>query len=84
MEVTRKEAETRSAVYSAFEGKGESGDSDQRYGVQTGMTMVAFAKWLDDHHFEYDIEMRTFGRSLESRFLSNKPTPFTPDAVVFD
>lgn len=87
MDAIRKETETRSAVYSALEGKDWTGvealHNDTQ--AQTGMTMVAFARWLDDHHVEYDIEMRTSGKSLEFRTQTNKLVgPVPEDAVVID
>ena len=86
MAAIRKETETRSAVYSALEGKDWTGVEAlfKDTQTQTGMTMVAFARWLDDHHVEYDIEMRTSGKSLEFRTQGSKPTVSMADTVVID
>jgi hypothetical protein len=64
---TDEEIETRSAISSALEGKDWTGVEAlfKDTQAQTGMTMVTFARWLDGHHVEYDIEMHTSGKSLE-------------------
>ena len=86
MEAIRKETETRSAVYSALEGKDWTGVEalHRDTQTQTGMTLVAFTKWLDDHHVEYDIEMRTSGQSLEFKSPGAKSIVPTQDEVIID
>nr|MDG6970389.1 hypothetical protein [Nitrososphaerota archaeon] len=81
-ESIRRDLETKTAVYSALEGKGwvPLETLHEATQAQTRLTRDQLAKWISDYNGEFRIEYRPAGDSLEVRL--DKQTREAPSQEV--
>ena len=84
-ESIRRDLETKTAVYSALEGKGWTPleTLHETTQAQTRLTRDQLAKWISDYNGEYRIEYRPAGDSLEVR-LDNQARESPSQEVIVD
>ena len=84
-ESIRRDLETKTAVYSALEGKGwiPLEALHQATQAETRLTRDQLAKWISDYNGEYRIECRPAGDSLEVR-LDNQTQEAPSQEVTVD
>lgn len=83
-ESIRRDLETKTAVYSALEGKGwmPLETLHEATQAQTRLTRDQLAKWISDYNGEFRIECRPAGDSLEVRLENQAQGPPSQEVVV--